>query len=64
MGTNMHKDLEALGGVEMPTFDFWSWVKKTFSIGYQNEIDQYFQNCVDHADVERVMRNLQTRGMI
>jgi len=64
MGINMHNDLEALGGVETPSFDFWEWVKKTFTSEYQNEIDHYFKNCTDHADVERVMRNLQRRGML
>ena len=64
MGINMHNDLEALGGVEMPPLSFWDWVKKTFSSSYQEEIDQYFRECTDHADVERVMRNLQRRGML
>ena len=64
MGINMHKDLEALGGVEMPSFDFWEWVSKTFTSSYQDEIDHHFKNCTDHADVERVMRNLQRRGML
>ena len=65
MGINMHEDLEALGGVETPAMsDFWSWVKKAFTPSYQNEIDVYFKDCVDHADVERVMTNLQRRGML
>jgi hypothetical protein len=65
MGINMHKDLEALGGVETPTMiDFWNWVTKTFSPSYQDEIESYFSDCVDHADVERVAKNLKYRGML
>jgi hypothetical protein len=60
----MHNELEALGGVETPAYGFWEWVKKTFTLSYQNEIENYFKDCVDHADVERVMRNLKTRGML
>jgi hypothetical protein len=65
MGKNMHNDLEALGGVETPSMpDFWSWVMKTFSPSYQNEIESYFRDCVDHADVERVAKTLKHRGML
>ena len=63
MGKNMH-ELDALGGVEAPKFDFWGWVQKTFTPSYQNEISEYFKDCQDHADVERVTRNLMTRGIL
>jgi hypothetical protein len=65
MGINMHNDLEALGGVETPAMtDFWSWVKKAFTPSYQTEIERYFRDCVDHADVERVAKELKHRGML
>jgi hypothetical protein len=60
----MHNELEALGGVETPAFDFMGWIKKTFTPSYQDEINEYFKDCQDHADVERVMRNLMTRGIL
>ena len=52
MGRNMHID------------KFWEWVRKTFTVSYQQEIERYFKDCVDHADVERVMYNLRLRGML
>ena len=52
MGKNMH--IEKL----------WKWVRRTFAPSYQEEIDQYFKHCVDGADVERTLRNLQRRGML
>jgi hypothetical protein len=67
MGRNMHNTrigLEALAGIDVPKFDFWGWVGKTFTPSYQEEIDQHFKNCTDHADVERIMANLQRRGML
>ena len=66
MGRNMHKELEALGGVETPTikFDFQAWVRKTFTPSYQKEIEAYFKDCQDIADIERVMRMLMTRGVL
>ena len=64
MGRNMHKELEALGGVETPTVNFWNWVKRNFTLSYQSEIEAYMSDCVDHADVERKMQILIRRGMI
>jgi len=42
----------------------WEWVRKTFTPSYQEEIDEYFKHCVDTADIERTMLNLQRRGML
>jgi len=36
----MNKELEALGGVHVPTLsDFWTWVLKTITPSYQRGID-------------------------
>lgn len=64
MGINMHNDLEALGGVETPAFDFWEWVKKTFTISYQDEIQTYLAGATDHCDLEHRMNMLARRGML
>jgi hypothetical protein len=65
MGINMHKELEALGGVETPMVaDFWSWVKKTFTPSYQNEIEHYLNQSTDVFDLEFRMKMLARRGML
>ena len=64
MGKNMH-ELEALGGVHAPTLsDFWTWVSKTFTPSYQNEIDNYLKDSVDHKDLESRMTTLKRRGLL
>ena len=61
----MYKELEALGGVHAPKrSDFWSWVKKTFTPSYQNEIESYLGDSVDHKDLETRTRVLMRRGML
>ena len=61
----MYKELEALGGVYAPKLsDFWSWVKKTFTPSYQNEIESYLGDSVDHKDLETRTRILMRRGML
>jgi len=61
----MYKELEALGGVSTPTMsDFWSWVKKAFTTSYQNEVEMYLGDSVDHKDLETRMRMLMRRGML
>ena len=61
----MSKELDALSGVETPSLaDFWNWVKKTFTISYQDEITHYLNQSVDCVDYENRVRNLQRRGMI
>lgn len=61
----MSKELDALGGVYTPRMaDFWSWVKKTFTISYQNEIESYLANSVDYVDFDNRMKTLQRRDMI
>ncbi len=61
----MSKELDALSGVETPSLtNFWSWVKKTFTISYQSEIEVYLADSVDCVDYENRVRNLQRRGMI
>jgi hypothetical protein len=61
----MQKELEALGGVDTPYMsNFWNWVKRTFTISYQDEIESYLAQSVDYVDFDNRMRNLQRRGMI
>jgi hypothetical protein len=61
----MKKELEALGGVDTPSLsNFWNWVKRTFTISYQDEIESYLAQSVDYVDFDNRMRNLQRRGMI
>lgn len=64
MGRNMH-ELEALGGVHAPTLsDFWTWVKRTFTTSYQDEIEAYLADSTDHFDLEKRQESLIRRGMI
>ena len=61
----MKEELEALGGVDTPYMsNFWNWVKRTFTISYQDEIESYLAQSVDYVDFDNRMRNLQRRGMI
>jgi hypothetical protein len=61
----MNKELEALGGVVTPKLsDFWSWVGRTFTPSYQNEIESYLSDSVDHKDLETRTRTLVRRGML
>jgi len=61
----MKKELEALGGVDTPyVSNFWNWVKRTFTISYQDEIESYLAQSVDYVDFDNRMRTLQRRGMI
>ena len=61
----MSKELDALSGVETPSLtEFWNWVKKTFTISYQSEVEAYLADSVDYVDYENRVRNLQRRGMI
>ena len=65
MGINMHKELEALGGVHTPKLsDFWTWVKNTFTPSYQNEVEMYLKDSVDHKDLQSRMTTLMRRGLI
>ena len=61
----MSKELDALSGVETPSLtDFWNWVKKTFTISYQSEVEAYLADSVDYVDYENRVRILRQRGMI
>ena len=60
----MH-ELEALGGVYAPKLsDFWQWVRKSFTPSYQNEIEEYLKDSVDHKDLQGRMKSLARRGML
>lgn len=61
----MYKELEALEGVHAPTMsDFWSWVRKAFTPSYQNEVEMYLKDSVDHKDLQTRVDILIRRGMI
>lgn len=61
----MAKELEALGGVDAPSLsNFWNWVKRSFTLSYQGEIESYLANSVDSVDFDNRIRILQRRGMI
>jgi hypothetical protein len=44
--------------------EFWDWVKKTFTISYQSEIESYLADSVDYKDFDNRMEVLRRRGMI
>ena len=61
----MKNDLKAVEGVSMPSMsDFWSWVRKAFTPSYQNEIEAYLKDAVDHNDLQGRMKTLARRGML
>jgi len=61
----MLQELEALGGVEAPTYrHFWDWVRKSFTPSYQKEIEQVLRQSVDVYDLEQKMKTLRRRGML
>ncbi len=61
----MANELDALSGVETPSLaNFWSWVKRTFTVTYQSEIEAYLAESSSHTDLENRIRVLQRRGMI
>lgn len=61
----MYKELEPLGGISVPRIhDFWEWVKRTFTVPYQSEIESYLSQATDHCDLERRMATLIRRGML
>ncbi len=61
----MYKELEPLEGISSPKAEeFWNWVKRTFTVAYQDEIDSYLSQSTDHCDLERRMQTLARRGML
>lgn len=61
----MNKELEPLGGVDVPTYNnFWQWVKEAFTPSYTSEIEAYLNQSTDHADLEQRITTLQRRGML
>ena len=61
----MYNELKPIEGVSMPSmFDFWLWVRKTFTPSYQREIDIYLKESTDIFDLEQRMKTLRYRGMI
>jgi hypothetical protein len=61
----MSRPLDAFGGVDVPKMsDFWSWVHKAFTPSYQDEVEMYLKDSVDHKDLQARMDNLMRRGLI
>lgn len=61
----MIHDLKALEGVHVPSMaDFWSWVGKAFKPSYQDEVESYLKDSVDHNDLQNRVTTLMRRGMI
>lgn len=61
----MYDELKPMEGVSVPSiFDFWLWVKNTFTPSYQKEIDAYLKESSDVFDLEHRMKTLRYRGMI
>lgn len=61
--TTETKELEVLPHVDVG-FNFWDWVKKTFTVDYQKEITDYLSLSTDHADLEFRMNILARRGLL
>jgi hypothetical protein len=61
----MNRPLDAFAGVDVPKMsDFWSWVHKAFTPSYQDEVEMYLKDSVDHKDLQARMDNLMRRGLI
>jgi hypothetical protein len=62
---DMNREIEPFGGVHVPALtDFWSWVRKAFTPSYQNEVEMYLKDSVDHKDLETRMQVLARRGLL
>jgi hypothetical protein len=44
--------------------EFLDWVKATFTVDYQKEIEEYLSDATNHYDLEQRMKRLAQRGMI
>lgn len=61
----MNRPLDAFAGVDVPKMsDFWSWVHKAFTPSYQDEVESYLGESVDHKDLQARMDNLMRRGLL
>jgi len=61
----MNRPFDAFAGVDVPELShFWSWVRKAFTPSYQNEVESYLGESVDHKDLQVRMDNLMRRGLI
>jgi hypothetical protein len=61
----MSSPFDAFAGVQMPEMNhFWNWAQKVFTPSYQNEVEHYLNESVDHKDLETRMRYLMRRGML
>ena len=61
----MNRPLDAFAGVDVPKMsDFWSCVHKAFKPSYQDEVESYLGESVDHKDLQARMDNLMRRGLI
>jgi len=61
----MNNDLKEFEGVHVPSMkDFWSWVSKAFKPSYQDEVEMYLKDAVDHKDLQYRVDTLMRRGLI
>jgi hypothetical protein len=61
----MNNDLKEFDGVHIPSMkDFWSWVGKAFTPSYQDEVEMYLKDVVDHKDLQYRVDTLMRRGLI
>ena len=61
----MNNDLKEFDGVHIPSMkDFWSWVGKAFTPSYQDEVEMYLKDSVDHKDLQCRVDTLMRRGLI
>jgi len=63
----MEKSLDALAGIDVPTFSIEAvkkWLKETFKPAYQNEVEAYLAQSTDYGDFIHRENVLRRRGMI
>jgi len=61
----MNNDLKEFEGTHIPSIkDFWTWVEKAFTPSYQDEVEMYLKDSVDHKDLQCRVDTLMRRGLI
>jgi hypothetical protein len=63
----MDKSLEALAGVDVPSFTIQSlkkWLQDTFTPSYRSEVEEYLAQSTDYGDFIHRENTLRNRGML
>ena len=61
----MSRPLDAFAGVDVPELShFWDWVRKAFTPSYQDEVEMYLNESVDHNDLQNRVTTLMRRGLL